>query len=134
MVKPADPGGNWKHNATDEYQTCPNCALPHKMDDTVCSFCGSKLLRRVTLAEKIRRAAERLKWRYKLKTRRKNPTKLAKEVSSKFMMVALGVLLSSVGAWFVLRAGDTGAMSDYLLGALFLIYGVYAVYNPVKPS
>ncbi len=134
MVTPADPGGDRKHNATDEYQTCPACRLPHKMDDTVCAFCGSKLLGRVTLAEKIRRAAERLKWRYKLKTRRKNPTKLAKEVSSKFMMVALGVLLSAVGTWFLLKAADTSSLSDILLGALFLIYGVYAVYNAVKLS
>ena len=104
------------------------------MDDTTCAFCGSKLSRRVTLLEKIRRAVEQFKWRRKLKARRKNQSVAAKEVSSKFATVALGVALASIGAWFFLRASDTGAISDFLLGTLFLAYGLYAIYNTVKTS
>lgn len=132
MVRPVDPDGEREPNATGEYQTCPDCGLPHKMDDTICSFCGSKLLRRVTLSEKLHRTVERLKWRYKLKTKRNNTSTVAKKVSSKLITVALALLLSAIGIWFFIRSGATDALSDTFLGILFLIYGVYALYVTVK--
>ncbi|VAX26006.1 hypothetical protein MNBD_NITROSPINAE04-1557 [hydrothermal vent metagenome] len=119
-------------NVTNGYQTCQKCGCPHKMEDAICSFCGAKLLRKISFSDRFKRAVERAKWRYKLKAPRRSPKSVAKNAASKLVTLILGVALTVVGGWFLLKASQGSGLTDFLVGAIFSIYGVYAVINVVR--
>ncbi|VAX19012.1 hypothetical protein MNBD_NITROSPINAE02-1040 [hydrothermal vent metagenome] len=114
---------------TGEYQTCPNCSLPHKMTDTICSFCGEKLPGHLTYVEKVRRTIEAAKWRYKLKSPGNKASALASRAGANLVVLLLGVALTGVGGWFFYSAISSSSFSSFLIGAVFLLYGIYSIYN-----
>ncbi len=117
---------------SNEYQACPQCGLPHPMSDTACGFCGTKLPNKITLAEKWRRIRETAKWRYKVRPERKRAGSLVKEIGSKSVTILVGATLALVGAWFLYSAVLTSSFSDFIFGALFLLYGAVSIYNTFK--
>ena len=121
---PSEPERRGSQNLTDEYQTCPKCGCPHKMASSICSYCGSPLSRKAPISERLRRAVETVKWRYKLKGPRS--VWAAGGVFSKAVTFSLGVALVLLGGWFFVRAVGSSSFSEFLIGSLFLVYGVYS--------
>ncbi len=114
---------------TGEYQTCPKCSLPHKMNDTICSFCGERLPGHPTYGEKVRRTIEAAKWRYKLKSPGNKISAVASRAGANLFILVLGAVLTGVGGWFFYSAVASSSFSSFLIGALFLFYGVHSIYN-----
>lgn len=122
---PADPWRRGSPDTTDEYRTCPKCGCPHKTVDTVCSYCGSPLTRKTPLSERLRRAVETVKWRRRLKSHKRAKVSSGK-LTSKLVTLALGVILTLLGGWFFIQAVSSSSFSEFLIGSLFLIYGIYS--------
>ncbi|MGK7345930.1 MAG: hypothetical protein ACNS63_09000 [Candidatus Nitrospinota bacterium M3_3B_026] len=94
------------------------------MDASVCSFCGVPLSSKPPVAERLRRAMETVKWRYKIKGRKASYS--AGRLASRLFTLSLGAALVVLGGWFIVRAVGSASFSEFLIGALFSIYGVYS--------
>lgn len=120
----------FRDSGDEEYQNCPKCGLPHKMKDMVCSYCGAELSGRVAPREKFNRFVETMKWRYKVKGVRGTAT--AKSYMGKIVTLIIGAVLLTVGGWLIYRAVEASSFTEFLVGAMFALYGGYAVVNSVK--
>jgi len=106
------------------------CGCPHKVTDNVCSYCGSSLSRRISVSERLRQAVETVKWRYRMKGRRHSTS--LKLATSKLVTLLLGVALALLGGAFFVSAVGSSSFSEFLVGSLFLVYGVYSCYTVLK--
>lgn len=125
-----------RHNAQNDggdYKTCPHCSLPHRLSDTVCSYCGEKLPAGVTVTERVRRVVGRARWRYKKMAgvRKRNDKPAAKVLPGIAGLVVCAILVA-VGSWFFYTAVQGGGFSDFLIAATLLLYGGGAGYNILK--
>lgn len=102
------------------------------MSAVVCSFCGTSLSQKPPVAERLRRAMETVKWRYKIKGR--GARQEASRLASRLFTLSLGAALTALGGWFIVHAAGSASFSEFLIGALFAIYGVYSVAAVLKDS
>ena len=131
LTNPVKTMAETEQTGTD-YQTCPRCALPHKLTDTKCSYCGAALSGKVTFAEKIRRAIETAKWRYKLKTKKKSTLNIAKGAANRSFSLIIGSTLALFGVLMLYSALKSQAFMDFLIAALLMGYGGYAVFSAIR--
>ncbi|MBF0291788.1 MAG: hypothetical protein HQK86_06475 [Nitrospinae bacterium] len=124
-----------KHNTQNDggdYKTCPKCALPHKLSDTVCSYCGEKLPAGVTVSERVRRVVGQARWRYKMgRSKKRNEKPVAKALPGIAGLVVCAILIA-VGSWFLYTAVQGGGFSDFLIAVTLILYGVGAGYNILR--
>ena len=127
-----DPGQPESPQITKDYRSCPHCGCPNKPMDNICSFCDAPLNQKPTLSMRVREYIESLKWRYKVKSPASSPGAVVKKKAGSLLTVLLGASLAALGAWFFLRAMEGGGFSDFIIGALFALYGAYAIINTLK--
>jgi hypothetical protein len=123
---PDDRGGE-----EESYQTCPECGLPHTLNDTVCGFCGVRLSGRPVPPPgwNWRRSYEQAKWRYKLTSPKRSPQRLIKGMGERLLGFAIGGGLFALGAWLTIGGMEGEGLMKTVVGVLFLLYGAYAVYH-----
>lgn len=119
-------------NDGGDYKTCPHCSLPHRLSDTVCSYCGEKLPAGVTVTERVKRVVGRAQWRYKLAGVKKRNEKPAAKVLPGMAGIVVCAILIAVGSWFFYTALEGGGISDFLIAVTLILYGGGAGYNILK--
>ncbi len=129
-----NPGSSDFPKATKDYVNCPQCGCPNRQSDTACSFCGASLSGRMGISARLRRAVETIKWRYRIKSPRSGHKHIAKKFASNTITLLLGAALTSIGAWFIIKAVNSSSFSDFLVGTLFALYGVYSIYYILGPG
>lgn len=131
---PVDPGHKKFPKTSSDFINCPQCGCPNRVADTICSYCDKPLSQQTGMSVRFKRAYESLKWRYKLKSPRSNPGAFAKEQASRLLTLLLGVALAVIGGWFFVAAAGSSSFSEFIIGALFLLYGVYTIIHILKPK
>lgn len=131
---PVDPGHRDFPKTTSDYLNCPHCGCPNKVSDTICSYCDAPLASKAGMSVRFRRAFESLKWRYKLKSPRSSASAAVKKYSGNMFTLILGAALALLGGWFFLTAVSSSSFSEFIIGALFMLYGVYTIIHVLKPN
>ena len=129
-----EPGNQDSSQTKKDYLNCPHCGCPNKPNDTICSFCDAALNEKPPLPVLLREYVESLKWRYKLKSPGSSPSQVVKEKAGSVLTVLLGLVMGVIGGWFFLRAMATGGFADFIIGAVFALYGAFAIINTLKPN
>ena len=131
---PVDPGHKEFPKTSSDFINCPQCGCPNRVADTVCSYCDEALSQKAGMSIRFKRAYESLKWRYKLKSPRSNPAAAVKKQAGAMLTLFLGVALAAIGGWFFITATASSSFSEFIIGALFLLYGVYTIIHVLKPN
>jgi hypothetical protein len=76
------------------------------------------------------KVVEQIKWRYRLKSRRQAPT--LKGAAGSILTVIVGVSLAGLGGYLVYRGYAGASFTSLLLGAIFAVYGCYAVAHVLR--
>ncbi len=129
---PVDPGHQDSFETSTDYLECPQCGCPNRQSDTVCSYCDAPLSLKPGMSIRFRNAVESLKWRYKLKSPKADAGKAARKYAGNLFTLLLGVALAALGAWFFLGAVSSSSFSEFIIGAVFMLYGVYTVIHVLK--
>lgn len=116
---------------TGGFVNCPTCGCPNRASDHVCSFCGELLGKGESMGGRIREAVETLKWRYKLKSPQA-ARGVARRYAGGLATALLALALLGLGGWFLATAVAASAFSEFLIGALFALYGGYALVQVLR--
>lgn len=129
---PNEPGGRDLSRKTGSYVNCPQCGCPNKDSDRFCSYCEAPIDGKPAMSARFRRAVETLRWRYKLKSRKTGYKTAARKRLGALFTIFLGLALTALGGWFLVSALATSAFSEFAIGAMFALYGVYSIIHVVK--
>jgi len=107
-----------------DFIDCPHCGCPNRPTDNLCSFCAKNLSSSPGVSSRIRKAVERMKWRYKM---RRGHAPTGRSVAASVMTLVLGLSLAALGGYFTLQGITGGSVSWTLIGGIFVAYGLYSV-------
>ncbi len=131
---PVDPGHKEFPKTSSDFINCPQCGCPNRVADIACSYCDAPLSQKAGVSVRFKKAYESLKWRYKLKSPRSNPGAVVKRRAGALFTLILGVALAVIGGWFFVMAISSTSFSEFIIGALFLLYGAYTIIHILKPN
>jgi len=106
-----------------DFIDCPHCGCPNRPTDHTCSFCDKVLSNSPGVSSRIKKAVDRVKWRYNM--RRGHPIS-ARGMMATAMIMVLSVSLASLGGYFTYQGIIGGTVSWTLIGVIFVVYGLYS--------
>lgn len=125
---PTDHGHGGSHGISGGFVNCPHCGCPNREDDILCSFCKTSLRGKPGIIRKARLAIEQMKWRRKSAHLRKRKV-VSKANAHPAVAFIVGIALLGLGWLFFVKAVGSAGYSDFLTGALSLMYGGRLVWS-----
>lgn len=114
------------NNRTDT-RSCPSCNFPVRSNDKICMFCHTPLQAtgREGVYHYFLRYFQQLRWRWRLKKRRKSSKSI--QYFKYFTFLGLGFVLTMVGGYLFFVSMFSNDFSDWLISLFFLFYGIYTL-------
>lgn len=109
---------------------CPQCGCPNRPKDRLCMYCNAELK---STGVTVKMAVEY----YANYLRDFLASGNAVPYLYLLLTVAIAVLMTSFGVWFIVSGVKEGGMINWALGTLLLLYGVAALgnaYNTIRKS
>ncbi|HJM83303.1 MAG TPA: hypothetical protein QF720_06910 [Nitrospinota bacterium] len=123
-----DDKGHKEAQKTVKYLDCPNCGCPSKNKDSKCPFCNEPLPDHLDNTSKAFDSATSLS---KALNKEDNLVSVNRNTGKTFTLI-LGFTLAMLGGWFIVRGFAPLNFPEFLIGGLFLLYGVYAITRTIR--
>ncbi|MDH5762007.1 MAG: hypothetical protein OEZ51_03400 [Nitrospinota bacterium] len=111
-----------------EQKLCLNCGFPNRPSDTYCMYCKASVAEEKGLGAWLRHTYYVLRWRWQLKQKRENLVQQPRQKAIRFVgYFMIGLILSLAGAYFAFTSVTQNSVTNALIAALLLLYGIFTL-------